>query len=98
MFTYLDIIALAIGGFLLLGFVVVMKGKIDAGWLGVAWLSTISLVFFAPALIYGLNITASAHEIDNLVKLCPASKDAIDSMPQPLTSRAITKIYNECKP
>ncbi len=98
MFTYLDMIALSIGGVLLLVFIVAIKGKIDAGWLGVAWLSTISLVFFAPAIIYGLNFPATAPEITNLVKLCPDALDRIDGLPAPLSSRDLTKIYNECKP
>lgn len=98
MFTYLDMIAMSIGGVLLLVFIVAIKGKIDAGWVGVAWLSTISLVFFAPAIIYGLNFPATAHEITNLVKLCPDALDRIDGLPTPLSSRDLTKIYNECKP
>jgi hypothetical protein len=99
MFTYIDIIAMAIGGILLLGFIIAIKGKIDAGWLGVAWLSTISLIFFAPAIMYGLNFPATAHEITNLVKLCPETLDRIDGgLPAPLSYRNMIMLYNECKP
>jgi hypothetical protein len=98
MFTYLDIIALTIGGCLLLGFIIRIRGNIDGGPIGVLMLSTISLIFFAPAIIYALNLPASAHDLKNLTHLCPSIEYEIDLLNAPVTERELTKFYNDCKP
>jgi len=98
MFTYIDIIALAIGGCLLLGFIIKMRGNIDGGPIGVLMLSTISLVFFAPAIIYALNLPASAHDLENLTRLCPSIEPEIDLLDAPVTERELIRFYSDCKP
>lgn len=97
MFTYTDIIALTIGGFLLLVFIIKVKGNIDGGPIGVLMLSSISLIFFTPAIIYALNLPASAHDLESLVKNCPDVRDEVDFLGPNLKSRKLTALFNQCR-
>jgi len=98
MFTYVDIIALSIGGCLLLGFIIWMRGNIDGGPAGVLMLSAISLAFFAPAITYALNLPASADNLKSLKRLCPSVEREISLLNTPITERELIKFYSDCKP
>ncbi len=98
MYTYLDIIFMAVAGCLLLGFIIKIRGHVDGGVMGVLVLSSISLAFFAPAIIYTINPIASEHDLKILVQICPSVEVDINSLNAPVKERELTRLYNECKP